>query len=139
MAADILEAAAARVAPPLTTRTEPYWRSGADGRLRVAQCQACGWRPHPPRPLCPKCRKDDIRFEPVSGRGAVFSYTINRYAWSPAMAPPYVIAEVELIEQSGLLILTNIVGCAPEDVRIGMPVTVEFEQVGDAFLPVFRP
>ena len=128
-----------RIAPPLTQRTEAYWRSGADGRLRIAQCRTCGWRLHPPRPLCPKCRKGEISFEPVSGRGTVYACTINRYAWSPGMTPPYVIAEVELAEQPGLLITTNIVGCAPEDVRIGMPVTVEFEQAGEAFVPVFRP
>ena len=128
-----------RPEPPITVRTGEYWRSGADGRLRIARCQGCGWRLHPPRPLCPKCRGRDIRFEPVSGRGTVYSYTINRYAWFPGMPPPYVIAEVELEEQAGLKITTGIVGCAPEAVRIGMAVSVAFEQVGETWIPVFRP
>ncbi len=128
-----------RPEPPLTRRTGDYWRSGADGRLRIATCQGCGWRLHPPRPVCPKCRGQEIAFKAVSGRGLVLAFTINRYAWFPAMPPPYVIAEVELEEQAGLNITTNIVGCAPEEVWIGMPVTVEFDHVGETWIPVFRP
>jgi uncharacterized OB-fold protein len=128
-----------RPEPPLTERTGQYWRSGADGRLRLATCQDCGWRLHPPRPVCPKCRGRDISFEPVSGRGVVYSWTINQYAWFPGMPPPYVVADVELEEQEGLRIMTNIVGGAPEAVRIGMPVSVEFDHVGETWIPVFRP
>jgi uncharacterized OB-fold protein len=128
-----------RPEPPLTERTGDYWRSGADGVMRIAQCGACGWRLHPPKPVCPKCRGREISFQPVSGRGVVHACTINRYAWFPTMPPPYVIAEVELEEQPGLRITTNIVGCEPEAVRIGMPVTVEFDHVGETWIPVFRP
>jgi hypothetical protein len=92
---------------------------------------------HPPLPVCPKCQGRDVRFEPVSGRGAVYSWTINRYPWSPGMPPPYVVAEVELVEQAGLRILTNIVDGDPNAVSIGMPVHVTFEQAGEAWIPVF--
>src|ERR1019366_4675146 len=97
-----------RTAPPLTARTGEYWRSGADGVLRIARCQSCGRYLHPPQPACPRCHGREIRFEPVSGRGVVYSWTINRYQWTPGMPPPYVLAEVELVEQEGLRILTNI-------------------------------
>jgi len=126
-----------RTAPPLTDRTAAFWRSGADGVLRIARCQACGWRLHPPRPVCPKCRGMEIRFEPVSGEGVVHAWTINRYPWDPGMPPPYVVAQVELAEQPGLILMSNIVGCAPEAVFTGMPVTVAFEQAGEAWIPVF--
>ena len=128
-----------RSAPPITDRTGQYWRSGSDGLLRIARCQACGWRLHPPRPVCPKCQGRDIVFEPVSGRGQVYSWTLNLYPWSPGMKPPYVLAEVELPEQAGLRILTNIVGCEPEAVYIGMNVTVDFDHVDEAWIPVFHP
>lgn len=128
-----------RPAPSLTARTEAYWRSGADGILRLAQCGNCGWRLHPPRPVCPKCRARDIAFKPVSGRAAIHAFAINRYQWTPALTPPYVMAEVELEEQQGLLIMTNIIGCAPEEVHVDMPVCVFFEQTGEAFIPLFRP
>jgi uncharacterized OB-fold protein len=128
-----------RIAPPLTARTGEYWRSGTDGVLRIARCQACGHYLHPPRPICPVCHSRDVRFEAVSGRGKVWSHTINRYQWAPGMVPPYVIAEVELEEQEGLRILTNIVDVAIEEVYIDMPVKVRFEQAGNAWIPVFHP
>ena len=128
-----------RIAPPLTARTGEYWRSGSDDVLRIARCQSCRHYLHPPRPICPVCRARDVRFEPVSGRGRIWSFTINRYPWAPGMVPPYVIAEVELDEQQGLLLLTNIVDVAIEEVRIDMPVQVRFERAGDAFIPVFHP
>jgi uncharacterized protein len=132
-----MELLSQRPAPPLTERTAKYWQSGADGVLRIARCQSCGWYLHPPRPVCPQCRGREVRFEPVSGRGTVYSWTINRYQWNPDMAPPYVLAEVELPEQAGLRILTNIIGCEPAAVAIGMSVTVAFERAGDAWIPVF--
>jgi uncharacterized OB-fold protein len=126
-----------RIEPPLTERTGDYWRSGADGVLRIARCQSCGWYLHPPRPACSQCRGREIRFEAVSGQGTVYSWTINRYQWFPGMKPPYALAEVELLEQPGLRLLTNIVGCEPDAITIGMPVTVAFEQVGESWIPVF--
>jgi uncharacterized protein len=75
----------------------------------------------------------------VSGRGAVYTYTVNRREWSPGVAVPYVIAIVRLDEQSDLRLMTNIVGCPPDDVAIDMPVEVEFREQGDVFAPVFRP
>jgi uncharacterized protein len=126
-----------RPAPPVTERTGGYWRSGADGTLRIARCQSCSWYLHPPRPICPSCRGRDIAFEPVSGKATVYAVTINRYQWNPGMAPPYAVAEVELPEQKGLKIMPNIIGCAPEEVAVGMPVTVTFDHVDETWIPVF--
>lgn len=128
-----------RPRPHVSDRTRAYWESGADGRLRLARCQACGHYQHPPAPVCPSCRGRELAFEPVSGRGTVWSYTVNRYQWKEGMPPPYVIAEVELAEQPGLKILTNIVDCEPEAVTLGMAVTVRFDEVDGAYVPVFRP
>jgi hypothetical protein len=77
--------------------------------------------------------------EPVSGRGSVYSYTVNRYQWLPGMPPPYVIATVELVEQAGLQLLTNVVDCSVESVHIGMEVEAAFIAGEDIYLPVFRP
>ena len=75
----------------------------------------------------------------MSGRGTVFTYTVNYHPFNPAVPPPYVIAIVELVEQVGLRFTTNIVDCPVDDVYIGMAVEVTFEQAGDAWVPVFRP
>jgi uncharacterized OB-fold protein len=77
--------------------------------------------------------------QPVSGRGRVASFTINRQPWVPGLAVPFVFAAVELVEQAELYVFTNIVGCAVEAVRIGMSVEVTFEAHGAIHLPLFRP
>jgi uncharacterized protein len=128
-----------RVAPPLTERTAPFWTSGADGLLRIAQCGDCGRYQHPPLPVCPSCHAVRMSFQPVSGRGTVWSWTINRYQWVPSMPPPYIVAEVELAEQPGLRLRTNIISADPAHVRIGMPVRVCFARAGQAYIPLFRP
>ncbi|MGW1029124.1 Zn-ribbon domain-containing OB-fold protein [Streptomyces sp. NPDC002577] len=123
----------------MTERTAGYWTSGADGVLRIARCSACGHYQHPPLPLCPRCHGSETRFEPVAGRGTVYSFTINRYQWNPDMTPPYVLAEVELPEQQNLRVMAAITGCEPEEVYVGQPVTVAFERAGETWIPVFRP
>jgi uncharacterized OB-fold protein len=71
--------------------------------------------------------------------GVVYAYTINHYRWLPDMEPPYVVAEVELVEQEGLRLMTNIVGCPPDQVRTGMEVEVVFARHADVYIPLFRP
>ena len=126
-----------RPAPLLSGDLEPFWRGGAAGELLIQRCQVCGWWLHPPRPLCPQCLSRELRPEVASGRGTVWSFTVNRYQWNPALAPPYVVAEVELEEQAGLRLLSAIVDC--DDVTIGMSVSARFEAAGDAWVPVFAP
>jgi uncharacterized protein len=100
-------------------------------------CAACERWVHPPRETCQDCGGTLVP-RAVSGRGTVFTFTINRHAYHPAVPVPYVIAIVELEEQAGLRFITNIVGCDPEAVRIGLPVQVDFEPAGEAWAPVFR-
>ena len=69
----------------------------------------------------------------------VYSFTINRYAWLPDMEPPYVVAQIDLVEQAGLRILSNVVGCPIEAVYIGMDVEVVFAANDDVYVPLFRP
>jgi uncharacterized OB-fold protein len=88
-------------------------------------------------PICPRCHGREMAAEAAAGTGTVRSFTVNRYQWTPTLTPPYVIAEVELDDQPGLRLLTSVVGC--DEVRIGMPVRVLFEQAGEAWVPVFTP
>ena len=69
----------------------------------------------------------------------VHSWTISRYEWQPGLTPPYVIAEIELVEQAELRLTSGLVEVALDDVRIGMPVDVCFVRSGDAYIPLFRP
>lgn len=125
--------------PLITVENEAFWTGGRDGHLMIVRCSDCGSYSHPPVPRCSACFGVHVAPQPVSGRGRVHSFTINRQQWSAELEVPYVIAIVELDERAELRILTNIVGCAVDDVEIGMPVNVEFVERGPVHLPVFRP
>lgn len=126
-----------QVLPELDAVTEPFWRSGADGVLRFQRCSACGWWIHPPKPRCPVCTSPEVGYEPVSGTGEVWSYTINRQAWTPELEVPYALAIVELPEQEGLRLTTRLVDVPLDEVRIGLAVRVVFHRAEDIFLPYF--
>jgi uncharacterized OB-fold protein len=125
--------------PALEPGTAFFWKAGAEGRLLISRCGKCRRFQHPPLPLCPHCGGDAPTPSPVSGRGRVASFTINEQRWTADLDVPFVFAAVELEEQAALYVFTNIVGCAVHEVRIGMPVTVHFEQHGEVYLPMFEP
>ena len=124
--------------PQITDENGAFWTGGRDGELLIIRCTSCGYWIHPPTPRCPHCLSDAVEPQAVSGRGTVYSYTINRQAWVPGLEVPFVIAMVELDEQPGLRLMTNIVDCPTEEVEIGMPVEVAFVERGEAFIPVFH-
>jgi len=128
-----------RILPPLTELNRPFWTGGARGDLLILRCRTCGHWVHPPASPCPACGGDSLVPEPVSGKGTIFTYTVNWHPFNPEVPVPVLIAIVELPEQEGLRFTTNIVGCEPEDVRIGLPVEVRFEDHGEIWVPVFTP
>ena len=117
--------------------SEPFWSSTASGVLALARCADCRRWDHPPQERCRLCG-GAIAFEPVSGRGTIFSFIVNRRQFVPGHPPPRVIALVELEEQAGLR-LTGLVGAEPEMVTIGSAVTASLAQVGTSgyMAPVF--
>ena len=128
-----------RVLPRVTPDNEFFWTSGADGRLRFLRCDECNYYVHPPSPICPACLSKRLTPTPVSGRATVATFTINHQQWMPALEPPYVIAIVEIEEQPSVRLMTNIVNCPIDDVRVDMPVQVTFEHHDDVWLPFFEP
>ena len=128
-----------RLLPDVTPETEHFWRGGASGELRILRCASCHTFVHPPAPVCPECLGRDLAPEAVSGRGTVATFTVNHQQWNPTVPVPYVIALVEIDEQPSVRLMTNIVGCEPDEVRIGMRVRVTFAEREDVFLPLFEP
>ena len=132
-----------RVLPAVTPENEHFWRGGAEGELRFLRCADCETWIHPPAPVCPSCLSRSVAPAAVSGRGRVFTFTVNHQPWSPGLDPPYVVAIVALPEQDDLRLTTNIVGCEPRDVTFDMPVRVVFEEHpdprGSVWLPFFEP
>jgi uncharacterized protein len=127
-----------RMLPVLDDVNRFFWTSGADGKLRFMRCNICGFYLHPPQPICRKCLSRDITPHVVSGRAKLMSFTVNHQPWLPDMVVPFVIGLVELAEQKGLRLTTNIVDCNPDDIRIGMDVEVCFQKYDDIYLPLFR-
>lgn len=142
MANDALPEVPPRMLPKLDEHNRAFWTGGADGKLLIAYCTQCSLWISPPAADCPDCGGDLVA-RPVSGRGTVFTYTVNHQPFNPAVPLPYVIAIVTLDEQEDLRIATNIVDCEPDSVFVGQPVAVQFErQDADGenfFVPVFAP
>jgi len=128
-----------RILPATDMDTLPFWIGGARDELLIARCNRCAYLVHPPTSFCPNCDSRDVAPAPVSGRGTVYSYTINHKQWLPGLPVPYVVALVALEEQEDVRIPTNIVGCDPREVHIGMKVRVLFEQHEDLWIPLFTP
>ncbi len=127
-----------RVLPALDDTNEFFWTSGADGRLRFLRCQGCGYFLHPPGPRCPRCGSTELAPEPVSGRGTVFTFTVNHQQWA-GPEDPWVIAIVALDEQDDLRLTTNVVDCPADQISIGQPVEVTFDERDGVWFPLFRP
>ena len=126
--------------PRIDEESKGFWEACQRHELYVQQCGACGAYRHYPRAVCPACLSSDTRWVQSSGRGTVYTFTVTYQNLAPGFREslPYVLAYVELDE--GVRLLTNIIGCAPEAVTIGMPVEVTFEDVTpEVTLPKFRP
>ena len=132
-----------RILPALSERRGFFWRSGRDGVLRFLRCTDCGAWLHPPLPLCPVDHSKNLAPTPVSGRATVHTFSINHQPWMPGPELPYTVAIVDIEEDPSVRLTTNIVGCSPDDVYIGMPVRVVFEHHeaddGEVWLPMFAP
>src|SRR5438309_1320959 len=131
--------------PIVIDETRGFWEGTVAEELRVQTCNACGNVQLPGGPCCTSCLSPDVSWTKASGIGDVFTFTVVGHAFHPNFAGslPYVVADVRLEE--GPILTTNVTGCPPESVHIGMPVEVWFDEQGtDAFgtpfrLPKFRP
>jgi uncharacterized protein len=127
-----------RLLPRLDHDNRFFWTSGADGRLRFLRCEQCDSYVHPPAPRCPGCLSSKLSPEAVSGRATVVACTCNVQQWIPG-SEPYLIGLVAIEEDESVRLITNLVEVAVEDVEVGMPVEVVFEEQEDVFIPLFRP
>ena len=127
--------------PPLAdTTTLPFWEAAAEHRLVVQRCTACGQTRLPPAPVCPACRSTESDWQEVEGRGEVYTYTTVHRPIAAEQELPFLIAVISLEDSGGLRLMSNLVSVAPEDVAIGMPVELVWEDMSaDLALPRFRP
>jgi uncharacterized protein len=106
-------------------------------QLIIEHCDDCARWVHPATGQCRECGAALVA-RPVSGRGTVFTYTVNYHPYNPEIPVPYVIAIIELAEQSGLRVAANIIDCEPDSVKCGMPVAIRAEK-GAGGAPLFAP
>ncbi|GAA0616368.1 OB-fold domain-containing protein [Sporichthya brevicatena] len=128
-----------RMLPEVEPHTERFWTSGLDGALAVPRCRACGHHLIPPAPVCRRCRSTDLEDVELSGRGEVYTFTVNVQPWFPDMETPNVLAVVELAEEPGLRLLVTLVDVDPEAVTIGMPVRLAFAAADEVAIPYGVP
>jgi uncharacterized OB-fold protein len=126
--------------PRSDEESKGFWEACQRHELYVQRCRACATARYYPRALCPHCLSADTEWVQSSGRGTVYTFTVTHQNQAPGFRDqlPYVLAYVELEE--GVRLLTNIVGCPPEAVKIGMPVEITFDDVTpEVSLPKFQP
>ena len=120
-------------APAPNLETQAFWDACAQGKLMIGRCNACGKPHYYPRALCPFCFSDQTELQQASGDGVIYTYSVMRR--TPI---PYAIGYVTLAE--GPTIMTNIVDCDLDQIRIGQPVRLVFKETdGGPPVPMFTP
>ncbi len=128
-----------RLKPPMGHDNGWWWTEVAEkNHLPIQRCKACNKLRHPPRPMCDACGSLAWDSIAASGRGTLHSFTVIHYPQFPGYDFPIVAALVDLEE--GERILSNLVGCDPKHVKIGMRVECFIHSDEDGFkLPLFKP
>ena len=122
--------------------TAPFWQACRERRLVVQRCTDCETHRAPPSAVCADCGSFGFTFDESAGRGRVFTYTVVYHAGHPAVmdAVPYAVAVVRLDDCGGVKLISNVVGCSYDEVRVDMPVEVVWDEVSaDLTVPRFRP
>lgn len=121
------------IMPPVSSpETEEFWTAARDGRLAVRCCRSCKRFHYYPRTMCPHCFSDQTEWRDAKGTGSIHVFSVMRHA-----PVPYAIAYVELDE--GPLMISNIVNCDFDALRIGQRVKLCFADFEGGKLPVFEP
>jgi len=133
--------AAARVEPFLAElEAKPFWGNLREHKLTAQRCSSCGsFFSFPPQALCPHCLSSDYEWVPLSGRGRVFSFVTYCRPWHSSYQDkvPYNVSLIDLDE--GPRLISNVIDCLPDQVKIGMAVEVVYDDHDSYTLPKFRP
>jgi hypothetical protein len=120
--------------PPMNPGDEPYFEAAAAEKLLIKHCDDCGKVHHYPRAVCPFCLSSNVQWQEAKGTATIYSYSVMRRG-TPI---PYCVAYVTLDE--GVTMMTNVIDCDLDDVRIGQRVRVVFRKTtGGTSVPMFTP
>jgi uncharacterized protein len=120
--------------------SQEFWDRCARHELVFQKCRNCGTFRNPPGPICYVCRSTDADWTAVSGEGTLYSYTIVTHPVHPALVDrvPFNVSLVEFPDAPGVRLITNVVDADPEDLEIGMPVRLHWDELSHATLPRFE-
>jgi uncharacterized OB-fold protein len=117
----------------------PWWKAAAEHRLVVQRCTDCSQMRLPAAPVCAGCRSAASDWKELSGRGRLYTYTIVHRPIAPDQEVPFLVAVVELEGAGGVRMITNLVETRQEELEIGMPVEVVWEDMSaNLAIPRFR-
>ena len=120
-------------APQPNPETQAFWDAAAAGKLMIGKCTVCGQVHYYPRAICPHCLSDKTELQQASGDGTIYTYSVMRR--TPV---PYAIAYVTL--QEGVSMMTNIVDCDLDKIKIGQGVRLVFKpSESGQLVPMFTP
>ncbi len=119
--------------------TADFWEGCAARELRIQRCASCGTHRHVPAPICRACQSFEYTWDVSNGTGRIFSYIVVHHSVHPATDAivPYNVSVIELDDCGGVLVTSNVVDCSNDDLYVGMPVRVVWEQVDDS-LSLYR-
>jgi uncharacterized OB-fold protein len=120
--------------------TQAFWDAARDHRLLIQRCGACGDAYFYPRPFCPRCWSDDVSWEEASGDATLYTWSVVHVNDLPPFNDrvPYAAAIVDLVE--GPRMMTNVVDCDFDELKVGMPLRVTYRELDDTItVPVFVP
>ncbi len=117
--------------PPVNPENKAFFDAAREGKLLLGKCSACKDLHYYPRAVCPFCSSEKIHWVEAKSKGTLYSYSVMR-----RVAEPYAIAYVTLDE--GVTMLTNMVDCDLDRLRIGDPVRLVFKAAeGGEMIPMF--
>jgi uncharacterized protein len=129
--------------PMTDVDSQPFWDGCKAHELSAQRCRDCGKFRWPPQAFCPHCYSWNFDWTKLGETGVVASFVIVHYVSIAAFQEdvPYVVAHITLDgTDQQITMISNVIGCPTQDVRVGMPVRVVFEDVtADVTLPKFRP
>jgi uncharacterized OB-fold protein len=134
-----------RPVPRPDSVSQGFWDAAARGELVIHHCTTCGRFQHPPRPLCSTCGGTELEFTPVSGKGRLWGWTVTHHSVADGFesALPYTCMVIELVEQAGLFLLSDLIGreAIRDTLKCGMAMHVVFAHAigGGLTLPQFTP
>jgi uncharacterized OB-fold protein len=128
----------ARPRPQLTPVNRFFWEAGKEGVLKMLRCQSCSMWIFPAQPVCRSCLGENVAPDTLTGKGTIYSITVNHQAWAPGLTTPYAIARVAPDGSPGVLLTTNIVGDGALEAAIGDRVAVCFEEQDGIWFPLFQ-